>query len=54
VRPGLPADLPARPGDLGRIRRRRALRIGAKAVGTTIAAAVACGALAWSVRPRRR
>lgn len=37
-RPGLPTGLPARPADLGRLRRRRRIRIGAKAFGTAVGA----------------
>ena len=44
-RPGLPAGLPPRPGDLARIRRRRRVRIGAKALGTAAAVVATVGAI---------
>ncbi|MET0577572.1 MAG: alkaline phosphatase D family protein [Ilumatobacteraceae bacterium] len=54
VRPGLPTALPARPDDLGRLRRRRRTRIVGKAVGLAVGAVVVCGLAVTAVRPGRR
>ena len=51
----LPAGLPARPTDLRRIRRRRRVRLGIKAFGTTVGAhVVLAGVVVSTARSARR
>jgi hypothetical protein len=52
-RPGLPVDLPARPGDLGRLRRRRRRRIILKALAVAVGAVALVALPVAAVRPLR-